>query len=145
MRLLGDGHDDRRLPVHRSIAPLDRRSGLDNPSDIPDADGHHRALTHTRDDQGVLDVLNGAYAAEVADDEFFILPDDKAAAGVFVALFNGPFEIRKGQVVEAELFRVRADLELLDITPHDRDLRNAGDRQQSRTNGPVGQGSKVHG
>ena len=76
MRLLGDGHDDRGLPVHRSIAPLDGRSGFDDPRDIPDADRHHDALTRAGDDQSIPDILNGAYATEVADDEFFVLPDD---------------------------------------------------------------------
>ena len=133
------GEDDAGFAVEAGVAALGAGSKVNvrylaERDAVPGAVGNHQ----------IAQIFDLGRAADVADQNFARLEVDKAAAGVGAELLQGVVDRLETYIETGHAARIGDDAVLAYLAPEGNDLGNAGDGQQLRAYGEVGQLAQRH-
>ena len=139
VRLLLHGEDDTGLAVEAGVAALGA-GGEVNVRDLAERDAVPRAVG----DDKVAQIFDLGRAADVADQKLARLEVDEAAAGVGAELLQGVLDRLEADVEAGHAARIGDDAVLAHLAADGDDLGDAGDGQQLRAHGEVGELAQRH-
>ena len=137
--LLLHGEDDAGLAVEAGIAALGAGGKSTSATWL-----QRDAMTVAIGDHEIAQILDSGRAADVADQNLARLEVDEAAAGVGSELLQGALDRLEAHVEAGHAARVGDDAVLAHLAADGNDLRNAGNGQQLRAHGEVGQLAQRH-